>query len=208
MSRLAAVRTGQPTQGIGAAPALEPEFEQEQEPGQEPAESNGHASVLPAASAQAAPAHAAPAPPVAAPLRVNPRSPHSAAKTAVAAAWLLKEASEAQVRKHFRSEISKEAGLELLARMRSLCDMAAAELQNRIDESKRERCSGCGKTLEEAGRSMWLSQGSDLDSETGLPVPYYYCGPMCVRERNRGKMLPKELRDQKRFDGEDIADVR
>ena len=160
MSKLAAVSTGQPTQGLGTVPTV-----------------------------------------------INPRSAHSAAAATVTAAWLSLEAKEIEVREYFR-KVPVPSGLELLAKMRHQCNLAAETLQQRMDEGNTERCSGCGKTLEEVRKSQWVMMGSDVDVETGVPVPYRFCGPMCVRERNREKMLPKELRDQKRFDGEDIAEVR
>ncbi len=167
MSKLAAVRTGQPTQGMGTIPETP-----------------------------------APATPTA-----NPRSPYAAQTAALNAAWLSLSATELEVRKYFRT-IPVASGLEALAKMLKLCDMAAETLQQRMDEGNTERCTGCGKTLEEARKSQWIMVGSDVDPDTGVPVPYRFCGPMCVRERNREKMLPKELRDQKRFDGQDIAEVR
>ena len=53
-----------------------------------------------------------------------------------------------------------------------------------------------------------MMQGSEVDPETGVPMPYRFCGPQCVRARNREKMLPPELRDKKRFDGEEMGEVR
>jgi hypothetical protein len=182
MSKLAAVRTGQPTQGMGTVPNGNPPF----------LDPNATISL---------------SDPVPSPPAINPRSPFSAPQAAMAAAWLSLSATEMEVRKYFRA-ISVQSGLELLAKMRRQCDLAAESLQQRMDEGNTERCTGCGKTLEEAKKSGWLMIGSDVDPSTGVPMPYRFCGPMCVRERNREKMLPKELRDQKRFDGEDIAEVR
>lgn len=166
MSKLAAVRTGQPTQGMGTVPT--------------------------AAADQSL---------------VNPRSAHSAAAATVAAAWLSLEAKEIEVRKYFRS-IPVPSGLEMLAKMRKQCDMAAETLQGRMDESNMERCTGCGKTLEEVRKSQWIMQGSEVDPDTGVPMPYRFCGPLCVRERNREKMLPPEQRNKLRFDGQEEGDIR
>jgi hypothetical protein len=138
---------------------------------------------------------------------LSSRDPYSNIRHTAAAAWLTLEAKEIEVRKYFR-EIPKDTGMALLAKMRRQCDLAADTLQQRIDEGNTERCTGCGKTLEECHKSQWIMQGSDVDPDTGVPMPYRFCGPLCVRERNREKMLPKELRDQKRFDGADIAEVR
>jgi hypothetical protein len=138
---------------------------------------------------------------------LTPRNQYSSMRAAAIASWLSLEAKEIEVRAYFR-KIPVAIGLELLAKMRHQCNLAAETLQSRIDEGNTERCSGCGKTLNEAHKSMWIMQGADVDPDTGIPMPYHFCGPMCVRERNREKMLPKELRDQKRFDGQDIAEVR
>jgi hypothetical protein len=187
MSRLAPAPSGQPTQGIGTVPSISPAVTviDTTDPNQPPL------ADLPTAPTRA----------------INPRSAHSAAAATVTAAWLSLEAKEIEVRRHFKT-IPVASGLELLAKMRRQCDLAAETLQQRMDEGNTERCTGCGKTLEECHKSGWLMIGSDVDPATGVPMPYRFCGPMCVRERNREKMLPKELRDQKRFDGADIAEVR
>ena len=195
MSRLAPVTTGQPTQGIGAAPTK-----------------RQHASPLQAQRAEAEAAENLElaeflAPGASASASINPRSYTSAPQAAMAAAWLSLTATEIEVRKYFQS-IPVASGLEMLARMRKQCDLAAETLQGRMDEGNMEHCSGCGKTLEEVRKTRWIMQESEVDPETGVPMPYRYCGVNCVRERNREKMLPKELRDQKRFDGADIAEVR
>ncbi len=173
MSKLAAVRAGQPTQGIGTVP-------------------NGNHKPLTIDDLEIP--------------DVNPRSARSAAAATVAAAWLSLEAKEIEVRSYFKS-ISVQSGLEMLARMRRQCDLAAESLQQRMDEGNRERCTGCGKTLEEVHKNQWLMIGSDVDSETGVPVPYRFCGPMCVRERNREKMLPKDQRGKLRADGREMGDI-
>ena len=148
--------------------------------------------------------------PVAPPLpAINPRSAHSAAAATVTAAWLSLEAKEIEVRQYFR-QLPVTSGLEMLARMRKQCDLAAGELQQRIDLGNTERCTGCDKTLEEARKSQWIMQGSEVDPDTGVPLPYRYCGPQCVRARNREKMLPPEQRKERevRFDGQPEGDIR
>jgi ferredoxin len=120
--------------------------------------------------------------------------------------WLSLTATELEVRQHFKS-IPVQTGLETLARMRHQCNLAAETLQGRMDEQNTERCTGCGKTLEECHKSAWLMQGSDMDAETGVPVPYRFCGPLCIRERNRERMLPPEQREKKRFDGQEMGDI-
>jgi len=184
MSKLAAVRTGQPTQGLGAVPAPK-----------------ATAATQPPQDATAELEAAMQNPPI------NPRSAHSAAAATVTAAWLSLEAKELEVRQYFR-KVTVPSGLELLARMRKQCDLAAETLQQRMDEGNTERCSGCNKTLEEARKSQWIMVGSEVDSETGVPIPYRYCGPQCVRERNREKMLPPDQRDKKRFDGREMGDIQ
>ena len=200
MSRLAPAPAGQPTQGIGTVPVTRVVPRQHASP-LEAQRAEAEASGSLAVDDLAAPE------PAAVPASINSRSAHSAAAATVTAAWLSLEAKEIEVRRYFQS-ISVSSGLELLAKMRKQCDLAAAELQQRIDLGNTERCTGCGKTLEEVHKPQWIMMGSDVDVDTGVPVPYRFCGPLCVRERNREKMLPKELRDQKRFDGADIAEVR
>jgi heterodisulfide reductase subunit A-like polyferredoxin len=137
---------------------------------------------------------------------ISSRDPYSSMRAAATAAWLTLDAKEIEVRKYFRS-IAVASGLELLAKMRHQCNLAAETLQQRMDEGNTERCTGCNKTLEECRKSAWLMQGSDMDADTGVPVPYRFCGPLCIRERNRERMLPPEQRKDKRVDGQDFGDV-
>ena len=200
MSRLAPVTTGQPTQGIGVSP-------------------NGkkHASPLQAQRAEAEAAelmlmedlNGLPAQPPVSPedTLLSPRNHYSAVRATATAAWLSLTATELEVRHHFRL-IPVQHGLETLARMRKQCDLAAETLQGRIDDGNTEHCSGCGKTLEETRKTQWLMQGSEVDPDSGVPLPYRYCGPQCIRERNRDRMLPKEERNKLRFDGQEEGEVR
>lgn len=191
MSRLAAVHTGQPTQGQGTVP-------------------NGKAKAAPPRTiddldTELAALTLEPSPALAPP-SINPRSAHSAAAATVTAAWLSLEAKEIEVRNYFRS-ITVPSGLEMLARMRKQCDLAAETLQGRMNEENTQRCSGCGKTLEEVRKTQFIMQGSEVDPETGVPMPYRYCGPQCIRERNREKMLPPDQRNKLRADGREMGDI-
>lgn len=206
MSRLAAVHTGQPTQGLGTVPAVKPVAKPAAVPPRQ------YASPLEAQRAEAEAAEAAEA--VRAlraelepePAVVNPRNPYSTLAAANVAAALVLSATELEVRQYFR-KLPVASGMEMLAKMRHQCDLAAETLQGRMDESNTERCTGCGKTLEEARKSQWIMVGSDMDPDTGVPVPYRFCGPLCVRERNRERMLPKEERNKLRFDGHEQGDI-
>jgi hypothetical protein len=195
MSKLAPVTTGQPAQGIGTAP-------------------NGkqlHASPLQAQKAEAEASGALVIDDLAAPdpsLPANsPRNHYAAQRHAAAAAWLSLTATDLEIRKYFRELPSVQSGLETLAKMRHQCDLAAESLQARMDEGNTERCTGCGKTLEEARKTQWIMSGAEVDPGTGVPMPYRFCGVLCVRERNREKMLPPEQRKDKRADGQEFGDV-
>jgi hypothetical protein len=200
MSKLAAVHTGQPTQGHGTVPngkakALVPRTLDDIE------------KELSALETVADIARNTPGSTVDfIPQAINPRSAHSAAAATVTAAWLSLSATELEVRNYFRA-IEVPSGLEALAKMRKQCDLAAQTLQDRMDDGNKERCSGCGKTLEEVRKTQFIMQGSEVDPETGVPMPYRYCGPQCVRERNREKMLPKEERNKLRADGREMGDI-
>ena len=192
MSKLAAVRTGQATQGIGTVPANR-QYSSPLEAQRVEAEASGalRADLEGLADSPA----------------INPRSAHSAAAATVTAAWLSLSATELEVRKYFRS-IPVPSGLEMLTKMRKQCDLAAGVLQQRLDDGNQERCTGCGKTLEETRKSQFLMQGSEVDPDTGVPMPYRYCGPQCIRERNREKMMPPEQRKKYRTDGLEEGEVR
>jgi hypothetical protein len=187
MSKLTAVHTGQPTQGHGTVPNGKPKVPATRTLDDIEKELSALDPPVPAA--------------------INPRSAHSAAAATVTAAWLSLSATELEVRNYFR-QIAVPSGLEALAKMRHQCDLAAQTLQGRMDEDSTQRCTGCGKTLEELRKTQFLMQGADTDPETGVPMPYRFCGPMCIRERNKERMLPKEERNKLRFDGQDMGDIR
>ena len=203
MSRLAAVTTGQPTQGMGTVPAARPAAKS--------VSARQFASPLEAQRAEAEAAGVLPgddfATPALAPVPLSSRDPYSAARAVTTAAWLTLDAKEIEVRRYFR-HIAVASGLELLAKMRKQCDLAAETLQQRMDEGNTERCTGCGKTLEQVHKTQWIMTGSEVDPDTGVPMPYRYCGVQCVRARNREKMLPPEERNKKRFDGQEEGDIR
>jgi len=209
MSKLAPVTTGQPTQGIGAAPNGKPKAVKllglrtiadiDKELAALAAPGPGSAATGPAAEAD---------PPAATgPAAINPRSYASAPQAAMTAAWLSLAATELEVRNYFRS-IDVQSGLEALAKMRKQCDLAAQTLQQRMDDGNTERCHGCGKTLEEARKTQWVFNSNVLDPDTGTAVCYHYCNALCVREINREKMLPPEQRKKYRFDGQEEGDIR
>jgi len=200
MSKLAPVTTGQPTQGIGAVAATTRAV-----PRQHPSPLQAQRAEAENAELDDAMVDAALADSLV-PAVIKPHGPVAAA-TVRTAAWLSLEAKEIEVRQYFRT-IAVQSGLEMLVKMRHQCDLAAGTLQQRMDEGNTERCTGCGKTLEEARKSQWVMMGSDMDPDSGVPVPYRFCGPMCVRERNKERMLPKEERNKLRFDGQDMGDVR
>lgn len=123
------------------------------------------------------------------------------------AGWLMLDATEVEVRSHFRS-VPVPEGLSLLAQARKQIEIAAFELNQRIEEGVRvERCTSCQKTLEQVGRSFWAMQGAENDPETGTMVPYRYCSPMCVRERNRRKMMPADA-SEIAVDGSIMGDIK
>ena len=123
------------------------------------------------------------------------------------AGWLAFEATENQVREYFKT-VSVAEGISLLAQGRKNLEIAAFEINQRIEEGSRvERCSGCGKTLEETGRSMWMMQGAERDKDTGLDIPYRYCNVMCIRERNRKKLMP-EGASPVGADGNEMGDIK
>ena len=204
MSKLAAVRTVQPTQGMGTVPNGI-----QTQPSKSFSSTEEIADFLDGVDIDSIPSIelSNPLPGELPPPAINPRSAHSAAAATVTAAWLSLTATELEVRNYFR-RIPVASGLEALAKMRKQCDMAAETLQQRMDENNTQRCTGCNKTLEEVRKTQWLMQGADTDPETGVPVPYRFCGPLCVRERNKERMLPKEERNKLRFDGQDMGEIR
>jgi hypothetical protein len=109
--------------------------------------------------------------------------------------WMMRDAKEAEVRTAFEEMLLPEA-LELLAACRKNIEIAAKIINQRITApGDNEKCTGCGgppkKRDPQRGTPLWVMQGSAMDRDTGLMVPYRFCDVFCVRERNKAVLLPK-----------------
>jgi len=137
--------------------------------------------------------------------RGNPMLQTIRAGLVAKASWCMRDAKEEEVRKAFQDMTLPEA-LNVLAQGRKNLEIAATVINQRLgDEAAKETCSTCGGPPRRNG--MWVLQGVDKDKETGLLVPYRYCDVICVRERNKKRLLP-EGHSGTRVDGQDMGDIR
>ena len=103
---------------------------------------------------------------------------------AVQARWAAERGSEEEVREYFKKNVSIEAGLELLARMRENCKLASYELNHRITaDSNKDRCKFCGGP--KRPNRQWALVRPYRDPTTQLPLNDFFCSIECVALMNR-----------------------
>lgn len=112
------------------------------------------------------------------------------ATSAVKKRWNAITAEDNEVRKRFRSELTLEAGMEELARLRKVCELAASELNQRMN-SAGEKCDICGREFD--GRTRPVQVSAKRDPETGVLYNKFYCSVICLQEKNRKELGLKAL---------------
>jgi heterodisulfide reductase subunit B len=118
---------------------------------------------------------------------------------------MMRDAKEIEVRHDFQTMPLAEA-LEVLAQARKMTEVAAFEINQRIEEGQRQTlCTTCHLPLEE-GR-LWVMQTSEKDPDTGIVRHVQFCKMSCVRERNRSKLMPKGA-EPIGADGRELGDIK
>ena len=103
---------------------------------------------------------------------------------AVQARWAAERGSEEEIREYFKKNVSIEAGLELLARMRENCKVASYELNARLTaDSNKDRCLFCGGP--KRPNRQWALVRPYRDPTTLLELNHFFCSIECVALMNR-----------------------
>lgn len=121
--------------------------------------------------------------------QVPPPKPLSAAehaqrKQAINARWAAEQATEEELREMFQ-QIDMEKGLELLARMRKNCEVAARALEARRTSGDDAHCKTCNKTLAEANIRDWRLRRPRRDTDTGTLYVEHFCSDVCIALDNK-----------------------
>ena len=102
---------------------------------------------------------------------------------AVRARWAQEHSSEEELEKYF-DLIDVEEGLNLLARMRKNCDLAARTINKRISsEEVRAKCAYCGGPRKV--NKQWYLIKPRRDPVTQLILNDYFCDIFCVAMQNK-----------------------
>ena len=110
-----------------------------------------------------------------------------AARKLVRARWATEQAVRDDLTALFET-IDMAEGLELLAHMREMCELAARAIEKRrTEETANTACVICGVTKAQMGNKNWRMVTSHRDPKTGTMFTDYFCSDMCVIEKNRQK---------------------
>lgn len=99
------------------------------------------------------------------------------------ARWSAERASEHDVDKFFH-QVEIEQGLQLLAKMRRNCELAAKALNQRItSEEGTQLCKTCGGGKRQ--NKQWALIQPRVDPKTRLPMNTFFCSIQCVAMENQ-----------------------
>lgn len=102
---------------------------------------------------------------------------------AIKARWLVEKNSEIDLKRIF-TEIDYQEGLDLLARMRTNCEVAGHTLNARLShDDESARCVTCGGPRKQ-GR-QWALIRPSMDYTTRIINNHYFCTIMCVAHENQ-----------------------
>lgn len=90
--------------------------------------------------------------------------------------------------KRIFTEISIEDGLQLLAKMRQNCELAARTIEERrTAETLDTACKGCGITKRQMGNRNWRMVRPAYDRASGGYTTDYFCSDVCIIAENKRK---------------------
>lgn len=113
---------------------------------------------------------------------------HFTSETATAAVtkrWDAVTASEGEIRSRFR-ELSIPEALEELAKIRKVSEIAATEINQRMNNAG-EECHICQTKFDGRTKRPMLTEPF-RDPDTGVMVNRFYCSIVCVQRRNKEKL--------------------
>lgn len=99
--------------------------------------------------------------------------------------WDAIAAEDNDVRKRFRTELTLEEGMEELARLRKVCELAASELNQRMNAAG-EKCDICGREFD--GRTRPVQISAKRDPATGVLYNKFYCSIICLQQKNKREL--------------------
>ena len=99
--------------------------------------------------------------------------------------WDATRADEHQIRDRYGAKLTVEEALAELARLRRLCEMAAYEINQRLNHVD-QKCASCGNLMDGRRPPTMIEPVRDLD--TGTMSNNYYCSILCVQKRNLRKL--------------------
>jgi hypothetical protein len=109
---------------------------------------------------------------------------HTQRKQAINARWAAEQATDDELREMFQ-QIEMEKGLELLARMRKNCEVAAKALEARRTSGEDAKCKTCDKSLAEANIRDWRMRRPRRDPATNTIYIEHFCSDVCIALDNK-----------------------
>lgn len=88
-------------------------------------------------------------------------------------------------RLRYREQLTKTQALEELAKLRAIAQLAAEEINQRL-QPEEDECMQCGKIMPSGGKPIQMV--IVRDAATGTAQTKVLCSIECVRQYNRGKM--------------------
>lgn len=104
--------------------------------------------------------------------------------------WDAIRADEHSIRDRYGKELSVEDALTELAALRKLCEMAAGEINARLNHVD-QKCESCGAKMD--GRRPPTMIEPFRDPLTGTVHNKFYCSIICVQRRNAKKLGREDL---------------
>jgi hypothetical protein len=104
--------------------------------------------------------------------------------------WDAVKADESSIRSRYRNELSVADALAELAALRKLCEIAATEVNQRLNHAG-QKCKSCGAVMD--SRKAPVMTEPMFDVATGTYYNNFYCSIICVQRRNLKKLGREEL---------------
>lgn len=126
--------------------------------------------------------------------------PESQQQAAVKSRWAFEKATEQEIVQQF-SYIKIDEGLQILAKMREQCELAAKTLNQRItSDDASAKCTYCDAPRPKSGH--WRLTRTKRDPDTGQIRNYFFCSEACVVLQNKKEQGVGGLPDRGMIRGE------
>lgn len=104
--------------------------------------------------------------------------------------WDATRADEGSIRHRYREDLTVEDALAELAKLRRLCEMAATEINQRLNPQD-QKCASCGRPMDPR-RPPTMTEPM-RDPATGTYYNNFYCSILCVQKRNKLRLGREDL---------------